>query len=123
MAASKYFLYSVLIAHNRKTCMMGISDHHFASSAVVHYLVIRINASVKMVLLDSIVIFPHHLSMVSIQCIEKPKTIQYAIVCQSMPCKNGGTCYAVDSARYVCACPPSYTDAQCSTSIGMRFST
>jgi len=91
------------------------------SSIAVLYLPIHINVSVGMVLLDNIASFPHHQSVVSDQYVQKQKIIQYSIVCQSMPCKNGGTCYPIDSTNYVCVCPTSYTDRQCSTAIGMWF--
>ncbi len=91
------------------------------SFLAVLYLSIHINVSVEMVLLDNIVSFLHHQSVVSDQYAQKQRIIQYSIVCQSMPCKNGGTCYPIDSINYICVCPPSYTDRQCNTPIGMSF--
>jgi hypothetical protein len=46
------------------------------SSIVVLYLSIHINVSVEMVLLENIVSFPHHQSVVSDQYIQKQTVIQ-----------------------------------------------
>ncbi len=92
---------------------------HSTPYIAVSYLAIHINVSVKMVLLDNIARFQRRQSLVSAQYVQKQRIIEYSIVCQSMPCKNGGTCYPIDSTNYVCTCPPSYTDRQCNTAIGI----
>lgn len=107
-------LYTTLLSVNLKTFKL-----YSTPSIAVPYLAIHINVSVKMVLLDNIARFQHHQSVVSIQYVQKQRIIRYSIVCQSMPCKNGGTCYPIDSVNYVCVCPSSYTDRQCSTVIGI----
>ena len=32
--------------------------------------------------------------------------------CNSLPCRNGGTCTDIVNG-YICTCPPGYTDDQC----------
>lgn len=36
-------------------------------------------------------------------------------LCQTMPCKNGGTCYSENGVGYNCVCNPGFTGETCET--------
>ncbi len=43
--------------------------------------------------------------------------------CASQPCRNGGTCQALNNNAYQCICPSGYSGSDCSTRKFSSFST